>query len=550
MDTPDLLVVGAGVAGLYAALNAAQAGLAVTVLCAGPRLGGSTRWAQGGAAAPLDSWDQPAHAADTLAAGRGLCEPSAVRAFVQEAGGHLERLADLGLPFAAEMGLEGGHSRARVRHAYGDATGLAVSRTLNAAVDAAGVTVHEGVRVQRLLLAGDRVAGVLAGPARPGGHGRAEVLRAGAVLLATGGYGSLFPLSTAPAGTVGSGLILAALAGAALRDLEFMQFHPTAVVVGGEVQLVSEAVRGAGGILRNALGERFMPALDPQAELAPRDVVARAIAHEQRRTGQVTLDISQLGRAEVLRRFPGISARLAALGLDLGGGPVPVQPAAHYSVGGVATDLHGFSGVPGLYVAGEAASTGLHGANRLASNSLSEGLVFGARAAQAAAAATPGTLPGCTVQAGTVPAPALRAAGSWAGWRPWFAQAAGLVRSGADLAAALREAPPVQFAAASGARASQAACILLAGGILQAALARHETRGAHARAEWAGPQGQPQHSELRLCGVPSAAAAPGEPARWVLSRGVAAGGEPPPLASAPPFFLRDVQRGRWPEGDL
>lgn len=337
-DDTDLLVIGSGVAGAYAALSALRAGARVTLLTKGALSSGSTRWAQGGVAAPRDPADREPHAHDTLRAGRGLCEPQAVAAFVAEAQAHVDGLGEYGVTFAPALTLEGGHSAPRIRYAD-DATGAEISRALCGALRAQ--EARSGGRLQLVERAfvtelvqsgpGERVTG--ARWEQGGGRGTG-VTRARAVLLATGGYGRLFPVTTAPPEGTGDGLVLAYRAGATLRDLEFVQFHPTAVVGPGGTQLVTEAVRGEGGWLVNAAGERFMERYDPLLELAPRDVVARAIAAERRRTGAAFLDLRPRGEAFARARFPTVYAALLTQGLHLGRDLVPVQPAAHYSVGG------------------------------------------------------------------------------------------------------------------------------------------------------------------------------------------------------------------------
>ncbi|ACO46295.1 FAD-binding protein [Deinococcus deserti] len=475
VDT-ELLVIGGGVAGAYAALTARTFGADVVLACKTPLTGGSTRWAQGGIAAPAGPGDEAAHGEDTLRAGRGLCEPETVARFVAEARAHVETLRDLGVAFSPIHTLEGGHSCPRIRHT-GDATGHAISEALARALEAtqgAGLRLLEGAFASNLRLHAGQVVGAdLITPQGP------VHVRAGAVLLATGGFGQLFPVTTAPPEGTGDGLALAYRAGAALRDLEFVQFHPTAVVIGGKAHLVTEAARGEGGVLRNAHGERFMTRYDPQLELAPRDTVARAIAAEISRTGRVDLDLRHLGEAFVHARFPTVSQTLAGLGLNMGRDLIAVQPAVHYTMGGVQTDTYGRTTIPGLYAAGEVASSGLHGANRLASNSLSEGLVFGARAAREALAV--GSLPLHDGEA--VPAPGADTAGLPA-LRARVAGAAGLLRSGAGLRAVLDAQPLPASPTLSRAALEAANLELLAGLLIRAALSREESRGGHARQDF------------------------------------------------------------------
>jgi L-aspartate oxidase len=343
----DVAIVGAGVAGLTAALTAADAGASVAVLAKGA-VDSSNSWAaQGGVAAAIGPDDDPSlHAADTLVAGRGLCRESAVDLLTREAPERIAELVDLGVEFDAGLAREGGHSRSRVVHAGGAETGRRIAEVL-----AARVREHQRIAIAE----GEHVDSVATVPGR-------------AVVLATGGYAALWGRTTNPRGAVGEGLLLAHRAGAALADLELVQFHPTALLDDGF--LLSEALRGAGATLLDEDGERFTD------ELAPRDVVARAIAARE----GASLDLRSIER----HHYPTLMATLERAGYDPAGEPIPVSPAAHYAIGGIVTDPDGRTTVPGLYAAGECACTGVHGANRLASNSLLECLVFGRRAALAA----------------------------------------------------------------------------------------------------------------------------------------------------------------------
>jgi L-aspartate oxidase len=374
-----LIVVGAGAAGLYTAICGARHGAHVTLVSATELAESSSYWAQGGLAAALSSEDSRAsHLADTLAAGRDAVRLSAAEVFVDEAPGAVFDLTRLGIVFDADhegllaLSLEGGHSHRRIVHADGAATGRRIVQRLAEVVAAEPlIEVIEGRRAVELIVADGRCVGCVLDDGRR--------LLAPATVLSTGGAAALWARTTNPGGAVGSGLLLAAAAGATLADLEFMQFHPTAVANGasGDGLLVSEAVRGEGAVLRNRSGERFVD------ELAPRDEVARAIYREiaaEPGSSAVALDMRALNPA----LFPSISRALQTIGIDPSRQVVPVAPAAHYMMGGIATDLDARSSVPGLYAVGECSCTGLHGANRLASNSLSECFVFGARAATAA----------------------------------------------------------------------------------------------------------------------------------------------------------------------
>lgn len=387
----DFIVVGSGVAGLYAAWQAAAHGRVVLITADALR-SGSSYWAQGGIAAVTtadDSMDQ--HVADTLAAGRGLCDAAAVEVLVREGASAVNQLIEAGMPFDREAdgslcrGLEGGHSRHRILHAMGVQTGRALVEFLAGQVEReAVISVIEHASVSQLQIIDGACVGV-----QIVRHGSAavETIHAPATLLATGGYASLYRRTTNPHTSIGDGLLLAARAGARLRDLEFVQFHPTAFYADdGATFLISEALRGAGAHLRNAEGVRFL-ADHPQAELAPRDVVAREIFAqiEAGPAPYVHLDIRHLDIDALGAHFGHLLERIAAQGVDMHNAGIPVAPAAHYCVGGVATDLDGATDVPGLYAAGEIAVTGVHGANRLASNSLLECLVFARRAVAHAA---------------------------------------------------------------------------------------------------------------------------------------------------------------------
>jgi L-aspartate oxidase len=387
----DVLILGGGLAGLRAAL-AVDPRLSVTVVTKDDLQTSSSQWAQGGIASVVDPEDRfDNHVADTLAAGCGLCHPDVVDAVVRESPARIGELIAWGTRFdshngALELGREGGHSHHRIVHALGDATGREVMR---AVIEQARKLSHLEVwpdtfTIDLVTHEGACRGALVWNPA----HGKTLVW-ARRTILATGGAGQLYRESTNPPGASGDGMALAWRAGAALRDMEFMQFHPTVLyIAGGARSLITEAVRGAGAWLVDRDGKRFMAEFDPRGELAPRDVVARAITVVMQRTHQanVFLDLSHLDAHEVRRRFPGMAEICQRFGLDLARDRIPVRPGAHYMIGGVTVDASGRTTVPGLFAAGEVTSSGLHGANRLASNSLLEGLVYGARAGETATA--------------------------------------------------------------------------------------------------------------------------------------------------------------------
>jgi L-aspartate oxidase len=431
----DLVIVGSGVAGSYGALCAAAEGR-VLIISKGPVLTSSSWLAQGGIAAATASDDAPElHAADTLAAGRGLCRESAVRALTAEAPARIVDLVDLGVHFDDELGLEGGHSRRRVHSVGGAQTGREISQVLARAVLAhPRIDVSERERALELRMSDGRCVGLVTDT---------RAVSARAVVLATGGYAALWDRTTNPAGSVGEGIEMAFRAGAAVADLEFVQFHPTALA--GSSLLLSEALRGDGALLVDEQGDRFVE------ELAPRDIVARAVAAQ----GHAMLDLRPIDRS----RFPALMERIVDAGFHPETEPVPVAAAAHYTMGGVVTDLDGATDVPGLYAAGECACTGVHGANRLASNSMLECLVFGRRAALACLDEPCLGSDPCHVRPGqhTAVTPELREA-LW--------EDAGLLRN------------------ADGLRRLTSCPHLLTSLVARSALAREESRGGHFREDF------------------------------------------------------------------
>ncbi len=502
-----ILVIGSGMAGLVAALRAARRH-DVTIVTKDVLTAGSTAWAQGGIAAAVFPDDSAAaHARDTLIAGAGLSDPAAVDILCTEGTARVHDLVALGVAFDPApgavapfddvsdwaRGLEAAHSVARVLHAGGDATGRVIETALAAAVREGRIRAREFARAMSLIVTHGAVAGaVIEGPQG------VEHVAADAVVLATGGNGRLYRHTTNPPVSTGDGVVLAYAAGAAIADLEFVQFHPTVLAGGG---LVSEAVRGEGATLLDAGGRRFMLDIDPRAELAPRDIVARAIARQMRKQDgrPVLLDATMLGAAVLAERFPTIDALVRATGVDWSTSPVPVTPAAHYAMGGALTDMDGRTTVPGLFAVGETGSTGVHGANRLASNSLLEALVVGWRAGDAVGAA--GSVPALPLPALGVsttqdnlrgehldtPVPVARAIAPDAlenGAVPWTAerirdrawQALGLERTGDEMAEFARE-----LADARPADDEARSLLPLARLTAAAALARTESRGAHWR---------------------------------------------------------------------
>lgn len=494
----NVIVVGSGIAGLTAALHAQEAGHAVTVVTKGALGDGCTGYAQGGVAGmygPEDSASQ--HASDTISAGAGLSDTAAVAVLVQDAAARIAELIARGVAFDRSpegellLGREAAHSHARIVHAGGDATGAAIARALVTATRHAAITVVEHAFLADLIITHGEARGI-----RVLVDGAVSDLAADAVILATGGAGHLYAHTTNPTGTTGDGIAAALRAGAAVADLEFMQFHPT-ILAEGPAFLVSEAVRGEGATLIDVDGRRFVFDTHPDGELAPRDVVSRAIARQAAAQGSpVRLDATMLGARMLAHRFPTIDRVTRERGFDWSVEPIPVTPAAHYLMGGVVTDLDGRTSIPSLFAVGEAARTGVHGANRLASNSLLEGAVFGARAA--AAVSTPWTTSAASPSAetpstgrGASPLPHVdgtpfsRAALQRRMWDD-----VGLLRTEEGLERALDSLTLWLSAAAAPvtvAEREDANLLLLAVSTASAALARTESVGAHYRDPVASP---------------------------------------------------------------
>lgn len=482
----DLLIVGSGVAGAYAALTAASLGVEVAIVTKTSLISGSTMWAQGGIAFPIGDDDVALHLADTLTAGRGLSDATISNTILEESLDHLRFLTSLGMKFDPEPALEGGHSIARVLHAGGDQSGLHLLQFLHHHLPGR-VKLLEQHFVAELLVDDGEVLGALLWE-----NGIPElplIMRANATILATGGCGRLYPLTTNPPESTGDGLALASRAGAVLRDIELIQFHPTALSNGA---LISEACRGAGALLVDSEGVRFMRHYDPMAELAPRDVVARAIHSELARGSSVFLDLRPI--ADLNTRFPTVFRLIEEYGLDPYTQLVPVSPAAHYLMGGIRTDDHGKTSLPRLYAAGEVASTGLHGANRLASNSLLEGLVMGARCATAAVKEL-GVNTGRQLHYGL---PLGMEIEKLSDIQAILDDAASVVRSGAGLADALGKLHDISYVQASNSSQVEIGNLHhVAELVVKGALAREESRGSHFRLDFPSTDDQPFHIDQR-----------------------------------------------------
>jgi L-aspartate oxidase len=523
--TTDVAIIGSGAAGLAAAI-AARPSREVLILTKDRLDAGSTAWAQGGLAAVLDPSDSLAeHVADTLAAGGGLCDEDAVRQLVASAPDSIRALISWGAEFdpdaygAPALTREGGHSHRRIVHAGGDQSGAEVQRTLDETAVAAGAQVLERAFALEVITGDDPqghrgVAGVRVAMLDDGGRVLSVgIVWARAVVVATGGFGQVFASTSNPPAVTGDGIALALRAGVDVRDLEFVQFHPTVLWTGpdatGQQALVSEAVRGEGALLFDGLGRRVMVGVHPLEDLAPRDVVASAISRCLRGApggigDHVFLDATHLGEG-FASRFPSITAACRAVGIDPATQRIPVAPAAHYSCGGIAADLDGVTSLRGLYAVGEVASTGVHGANRLASNSLTEGLVAGLRAGRRLAEQLPPPATPYRADSLTDPVNGPLMNPAWrVDLRSAMSSHVGVERDAAGLAAAAARLDALAIMSSEAVTGSQRAWeatngLTVARAVVAAAAARTESRGCHRRSDW--PEPRPMwvtHTTVRL----------------------------------------------------
>lgn len=510
--TVDVVVLGSGASGLAAAL-AMRPSRSVLVVTKDVLAAGSTAWAQGGLAAVLDPADSTEeHVRDTLEAGAGLCDEAAVRTLAAEAPLAIRELIELGAMFDPDesgevaLTMEGGHSHRRIVHAGGDQSGAEVQRTLDEAAIEAGVELLEHAFALDLIAAPDargrrQVAGVRVALLDEAGAVRSVgVVRARAVVLATGGFGQVFASTSNPPAVTGDGLALAMRAGMSVRDVEFVQFHPSVLWAGpdsrGQQALVSEAVRGEGAILYDGLGRRVMEGVHPLEDLAPRDVVASAISRRMAEApggigDHVFLDATNLGE-EFYERFPSITESCRAAGIDPARDRIPVAPAAHYACGGVPADLDGVTELPGLFAIGEVACTGVHGANRLASNSLTEGIVAGTRVGSALAAALPDPVV-IPADAGRSFDAALRNPAQRVQMRSVMSGQVGVLRTPEGMDGALRQLEALASTASIGVTGSRASweatnMLTVAAAVTSAAIARTESRGCHRRDDHPAPR--------------------------------------------------------------
>jgi L-aspartate oxidase len=507
--TADVVVIGTGVAGLAAALAAHRAGRRVVVLSKADQRHGATatHYAQGGIAVVLpdnpenqDSVDD--HVADTLAAGAGMCDPDAVYSIVADGYRAVTELVSDGARFdESRLGRwaltrEGGHSRRRIVHAGGDATGAEVQRALDRAADT--LAIRTGHVATRVLHDGTSVSGVAV--LNRDGRG---IISAPSVILASGGLGHLYGATTNPEGSTGDGIALALWAGVPVSDLEFIQFHPTMLFAaargGGRRPLITEAIRGEGAILLDSQGNSVTAGIHPMGDLAPRDVVAAAIDSRMKATGEPCVYLDARGIDGFEARFPTVTASCHAAGIDPVRQPIPVSPGAHYSCGGVVTDVYGRTELPGLFAAGEVARTGMHGANRLASNSLLEGLVVGGRAGTAAAAHAAAAGPSRAILPHE---PIAHTAPKRAELQRAMSRHASVVRSAAGLLRLSETLSAARVRRVAGRRDFEDVALALAArAVTAAALARNESRGCHHRAEYtdAAPD-QARSHVVRLAG--------------------------------------------------